>query len=144
MIPHHAHRRVSRHRVAGRRRLLLIIAAPLLVLLPLTAIASSHAAPSTASTTAASKHLIWSYRWNPPLSLLSNYRPCCASRAQFRVLPRSFNNLSSQGAIAKVRFRTRWVDVKALTDGPNIAQQGHFDQAAQFKLQIFHSRYPID
>jgi hypothetical protein len=150
MTPRHARR--PDH--AGRARLLVVFLAPLLVLLPLTAEATSTTAAAGHSTAKPAKpakpankasHAAaapqvsgWSQSWSPPLALLSNYRKCCKSQAGFKALPETFDFLGSQQVTATVTFKTRWVDVKALVDGPNIAQQGRYASAAQFKLQIFH------
>jgi hypothetical protein len=140
---------------AGRTRpvrLLVVVLAPLLVLVPLTAFATSHSSHTShlahvvhaarqeaAPPAAATRRLLWSRSWSPALALLSNYRTCCPSKAGFRALPTTFDFLGFQRVSATATFRTRWVDAKALVDGPNIAQQGLFAQAAQLKLQIGHS-----
>jgi hypothetical protein len=162
MTSHGTHRHIGSAR-PGRLRLLIVLAAPLTVLVSLTAGAatttaatstgarathSTHAAKAAAGArkadAAVAPRLIWSRTWNPPLSLLSNYRKCCPSQAGFLALPYTYDTLGSQEAIATATFRTNWVDVKALKDGPNIAQQGIFANPAEFKLQIFHSLNPID
>jgi Concanavalin A-like lectin/glucanases superfamily len=162
------HRRPAA-RLAGhsRARLFVVVLAPLVVVVPLIAQAApvvspksiaSHASPSShsahsskatkvaskAAPKVAAKRLMWSRTWGPPLALLSHYRACCASKAGFLALPTTYDVRGSQEAVATARFKTNWVDVKALVDGPNIAQQGRYADAAQFKLQIFHSKNRLD
>jgi hypothetical protein len=137
-----------------------VVLAPALVLLPLAAWADAHTShishlnhmshirqishTSAKQSAGATRQLLWSHAWSPPLALLSNYRKCCSSKAGFLALPNTFDALGSQQVTATATFKTRWVDVKAIKDGPNIAQQGRYADAAQFKLQIFHSANRID
>ena len=137
-----------------RLRMLAVVLAPVLVLLPLSAWASSHTShlshinhlshTAVQQPAAATKHLLWSRTWAPPLALLSSFQKCCPSKAGFLALPTTYDFLGSQRVTATATFKTRWVDTKATVDGPNIAQQGRYAQAAQFKLQIFHSANPVD
>jgi len=139
-----------------RLRMLVIALAPVAALAPLVAFAASpthhtsHAShkgttkvPSAgASTKVAVNHLMWSKGFSPALALLSNYTRTRTSTAGFLALPLSYHTLAGQQATATATFRTRWVDVKALLDGPNISQQGLSIQPSQFKLQIMHGATP--
>jgi len=150
--------RAGRPRPA-RLRLLVIALAPVAALAPLAAFASSptlhngsvsHASHKSttrsvsgpASSAAAVNRLMWSKTFSPALALLSNYTKARTSSAGFLALPLSYHTLAGQEATATARFRTRWVDVKAVLDGPNIAQQGLSIQPSQFKLQIMHGATP--
>jgi hypothetical protein len=143
----------------GRLRLLVVAATPLVVLAPLTAGAASrlgtaHAAAThrqvagtathvaVASAAAGASHVGWSKSWTPPLALLSNYRPCCRSKAGFKTLSESFRALGSQTMKVTVTVRTRWVDTKARLDSPNIVQEGLYESADQVKLQIRQGSAP--
>jgi hypothetical protein len=103
--------------------LLILAAAPLLVLTPLT----SSASPG------------WSMSWSPPLALLVH-----GTTAGYVALPFSMATGGAQKATATATFKTNWIDVKALTDGPNIMQQGLSIEPAQLKLQIMHGPLPAD
>ena len=155
MGPRHIRRPAAPGGRASRVRLLVVLLAPLLVVIPLTARATSYTTHASHVTqvshpgrvavkqpAVASKVLVWSRSWSPPLALLSNYRKCCSSKAGFKALPYAFDFVGSQQAIATATFKTRWVDVKALVDGPNIAQQGLYAQSTQVKLQIGHGLKP--
>lgn len=138
-----------------RRRLVVVVLAPLLVLVPMSAWASghmkqpatstraaatttgAHAAATTAATSVTAK-TSWSRSWSPPLALLL----VGTTKVGFQTLPYSMHAGAGQKAIATARFRTAWVDVRALKDGPNIVQQGLSIQPAQFKLQIMHGSTP--
>src|SRR5664279_3151915 len=140
----HARYRAARPWRSARVRLLIVVLAPAFVLVPFVANAgsithnksplstASHTSPTVHNplpskakvATTATKRLMWARTFSPPLSLLSNYRSCCKSSAQFLALPTSYHAKGNQIAIATATFRTNWVDVKALTDGPNISQQG--------------------
>lgn len=84
----------------------------------------------------------WSKSWSPPLALLSDYVAGQPSTAGYLELPTSLHTLAAQTATASATFKTRWVDYKALTDGPNIMQQGLSVEPMQFKLQIMHGSTP--
>jgi hypothetical protein len=152
-------------RRAARLRLLVIALAPVAVLAPLAAFASgvthhtvtvSHGSHKSTTRNAgsgntgsgkavpavAASRLMWSKSFNPALALLSNYTKSGSTTAGFLALPLSYHTLASQEATATATFRTRWVDVKALLDGPNISQQGLSIQPSQFKLQIMHGATP--
>jgi len=116
-------RHVLPTRRSRRKRLLIVLAAPLVALPSLTANAATG----------------WGYAWNPPLDLTVH-----GSTANFVSLPQSMASLAGQKATSSATFRTNWVDVKALKDGPNIAQQGLSTQPSQFKLQIAHGPNPTD
>ena len=140
----------ARHRTGNgtdRRahfRLALIVLAPLLVLVPASAWATTH-------TGAAAKHAAlrapaaagaganWSYTWNPPLDLRVH-----GSTAGFMSLPNNMASLATQKVVSTATFRTNWIDTRALSDGPNIAQQGLSVKPPQFKLQIAHGPNPTD
>jgi len=157
---HAAHRTVPTRSRPRRTQLLIVVAAPLSVLLALTANAATRtpAHPTTAAThahasaskakgvqprvAAATAAYSWRKGWSPALALLSNYTKGQRSQAGFLALPLSMAVAGSQEAIGTATFRTRWVDVKALHDGPNIAQQGLSIQPNQFKLQIAHGSTP--
>ncbi len=134
-------RRASRSR---RGRLLVVVLAPLLVLVPLAAWAvgsatissPGHHVQKAAGTAAGSA---WSRSFSPSLALLVHGKV-----AGFVSLPLSMSAAGSQKATATAAFRTSWVDVKALKDGPNIAQQGLSIHPPQFKLQIAHGPRPSD
>jgi hypothetical protein len=66
------------------------------------------------------------------------------TKANFVSLPQSMASLASQKVTSTATFRTNWVDVRALKDGPNIAQQGLSLDPAQFKLQIAHGPNPAN
>jgi hypothetical protein len=156
----HARYRAARPWQSARVRLLIVVLAPAFVLVPFVANAgsithnksplstASHTSPTvhnslpSKATVTTTKRLMWARTFSPPLSLLSNYRSCCKSSAQFLALPTSYHAKGSQIAVATVTFRTNWVDVKALVDGPNISQQGLSVQPQQFKLQIMHGATP--
>jgi hypothetical protein len=106
---------------AARPWLALIVIAPLLALLPLSATAASG----------------WSRTWTPPLALLVQ-----GNTAGYLAVPLSMATLGSQKATATATFRTNWVDSRAVTDGPNVAQHGLSTEPAQFKLQIAHGPLP--
>ena len=108
---------------AGRKRLLVVLVAPLVPLLALTANAATG----------------WGHAWKPPLDLTVH-----GSVANYVSLPESMASLAAQKVVSTATFRTNWVDVKALTDGPNIAQQGLSVSPPQFKLQIAHGPNPTD
>jgi hypothetical protein len=110
-------------RLTGRKRFLIVLAAPLVPLLSLTANAASG----------------WGYAWAPPLNLTVH-----GTRAHFVSLPQAMASRANQKIVSTARFRTSWVDVKALKDGPNIAQQGLSIHPPQFKLQIGHGPRPSD
>ena len=108
---------------ASRKRLLIVLAAPLVALISMTANAATG----------------WGYTWSPPLDLTVH-----GSTANFVSLPQSMASLAGQKVVSTATFRTNWVDVKALKDGPNIAQQGLSVRPPQFKLQIAHGPNPTD
>ncbi len=134
--------RASRSR---RGRLVVVVLAPLLVLAPLSAWAvgsstvssPSHHVKKAAGNVAAGS--AWSRSFSPPLALLVH-----GTTAGFVSLPLSMSAAGSQKATATATFRTSWVDVRALKDGPNIAQQGLSIHPPQFKLQIAHGPRPSD
>jgi hypothetical protein len=82
--------------------------------------------------------------WSPPLNLPSNYRPCCPSKATFKVLPFSMNVKGSQQAQLTVRVKTNWVDSKAISHTPNIIQQGRYVMPIEFKIQIGKGHHAAD
>jgi hypothetical protein len=152
----------SRSARSSRLRLLVVVLAPVAVLAPLVAQAAApthnnipasttghtsavvhHAVPAKAKAAAVtSKHLAWSRSWSPSLALLSDYSKSQPSSAGFKALPLSYHTRSWQLGEATATFKTRWVDVKALVDGPNISQQGLSIQPEQYKLQIMHGATP--
>jgi hypothetical protein len=152
----HAGPRAGR-RPSARLRLLVVVLAPVAALAPLAAHAAgtdhttvtagtvTHASTAHGAVSGAAKassttirRLMWSRSFNPALALLSNYTKARTTQAGFLALPYSYHTLGSQEAVATATFRTRWVDVKALLDGPNISQQGLSIEPSQFKLQIMH------
>ncbi|MFI5099192.1 MAG: hypothetical protein ACHQE5_01550 [Actinomycetes bacterium] len=161
----HSRDPVPRARRSHRGRLVVVALAPLLVLVPLSAwavgsatIASpGHHVKKTSATSAhvkkaagtgqhvkkaagtAAAGRTWSRSFAPPLALLVH-----GKTAGFVSLPLSMSALGSQKATATATFRTNWVDVKALKDGPNVAQQGLSIHPPQFKLQIAHGPRPSD
>ncbi len=80
---------------------------------------------------------MWSRSFTPAATLLIKGRS-----AGFVALPYSYRTLAGQEAIATATFRTNWVNVRALWDGPNISQQGVSIHPPQFKLQIAHGATP--
>jgi hypothetical protein len=100
------------------------------------------AVAKAAQPAVAAKRLQWSRSWNSGLALLSDYQPGVRSKAGFLALPYTYDVGATQEAIATARFKTNWVDVKALKDGPNISQQGLSVQPQQYKLQIMHGATP--
>ena len=133
------HRRGPAPRRSGRR-LVLVVLAPLLVLVPMSAWAGSTTSPGAKKPTGfAAAATAWSKSWSPPLALL-----VAGNTARYRSLPLSMATRGSQTATARATFRTNWVDVRALRDGPNIAQQGLSIHPPQFKLQIAHGPRPSD
>lgn len=160
MTPRHAAKPAHQR---GRMRLLIVVLAPAVVLLPLSAWAvtsqpstvnktvSVKAAPKVAPAAKSAKKAAtpkavtgsgWAQSWSPALALLSNYVKNQPSKAGFLALPLSLHTKANQVATFTATFRTNWVDVKALVDGPNIAQQGLSVQPMQFKLQIMHGATP--
>jgi hypothetical protein len=116
---------ISRYAVPARR------AGRWLLLIVLAASLAAVASPSANAATG------WGYTWSPPLDLTVH-----GSQAGFVALPQSMASLARQKATATATFRTNWVDVRALTDGPNIAQQGLSINPPEFKLQIAHGTSP--
>ena len=110
-------RHATTTRRAGRKRLLIVLVAPLVALVGMTANAATG----------------WGYAWSPPLDLTVH-----DGTANYVSLPQSMASLAGQKVVSTARFRTNWVDVRALKDGPNIAQQGLSVKPPQFKLQIAH------
>jgi hypothetical protein len=170
MSRRHAHPRRSTPPVRhGRVRLMIIVLAPLLVLAPLSAwagqavvkhhhkathhkaaaakvgaqktpTAKAHGASAAATASDGAVTVAgtgWSRSFSPALSLLVN-----GTTAQFKSLALSFHVGAHQKATASARFRTDWVDSRALKDGPNVAQQGLSIQPMQYKLQIMHGSTP--
>ena len=121
MLGTHRHARPAP--TSRRKSLLIVLAAPLVALISI---------PANAATG-------WGYDWNPPLDLTVN-----GTQAHFVALPESMASLATQKVVSTATFRTNWVDVRALTDGPNIAQQGLSVRPPQFKLQIAHGPNPTD
>src|SRR5690349_20966597 len=108
----HVHRSLTR-----AARILAVVAVPVLIL----------GAPAAWAATGTS----WSYTWNPPLDLTIH-----GGQANFSSLPNNMASRSNQQMVATARFRTNWVDVRAVSDSPNIAQQGLSSDPAQVKLDI--------
>jgi hypothetical protein len=162
-----------RPRRRGRARLVVVVLAPALALAPLAAWAAGghvanakhsaaahhkaahHKAGATAKAaagktavgkTAAAAAAVavaphsWSRSWSPALSLLVK----SSTKVGFSSLSLSMHAGAHQKAVATARFRTDWVDVRALTDGPNVVQQGLSTQPSQYKLQIMHGPRPAD
>jgi hypothetical protein len=153
---HGAHAaRPTRKRTSSRKRLIVVILAPAVVLLPLTAQATIGKAAKPAKTVAATAKVTkpaakvtksvatlpgrWRKSWSPALDLT-----VIGAQANFVALRKSMASLASQKVVSTATFRTNWVDVRALTDGPNIAQQGLSVRPPQFKLQIAHGPNPTD
>jgi hypothetical protein len=113
---------------------MIIVLAPLLVLAPLTAWAAGTDATAAAAFTGTS----WSRSWSPPMSLLVQ-----GSTEQYKSLSSSFDGGAQQKATLTVRFKTDWDDARAVTDSPNIVQQGLYAQASQVKVQIQHGSTPV-
>jgi len=152
----------ARGRRPRRLRVLVLVLAPAAVLAPLVAQAGGLAHNTVTSSTLShsrstahntlsgragaplgtTKRLVWRRTFNPALALLSSYTKAHSSTAGFLALPDSYHTLASQEAVASATFRTRWVDVKALLDGPNVSQQGLSVEPEQFKLQIMHGTTP--
>jgi hypothetical protein len=136
----------------------VVVLAPALALVPLAAwaaaghaakpkqIAATHhkagaaATTSTVTAAAAVAPRSWSKSWSPALALLVK----SATQVGFTSLSLSMHAGANQKAVATARFRTNWVDVRALKDGPNVVQQGLSTQPAQYKLQIMHGPNPAD
>lgn len=151
----HAARPTPKPSTSSRKRLLVVIMAPALVLLPLTAQAniSKAAKPqrpiasipkvtkpaAKVTTSVATLPVSWRKSWSPALDLTIN-----GAQANFVALSKSMASLATQTVVSTATFRTNWVDVRALKDGPNIAQQGLSVKPPQFKLQIAHGPYPAD
>ena len=142
-------------RTSKRKRLMVVILAPAVVLLPLTAQATigkaakpQKAVVATAKVTKPAAKVTksvatlpgrWRKSWSPALDLT-----VVGAQANFVALHKSMASLANQKVVSTATFRTNWVDVKALTDGPNIAQQGLSVSPPQFKLQIGHGPNPSD
>jgi hypothetical protein len=124
----------ARHKLGSARpgrplkvRHVLFVLAPVFLLLQVTQAGGAVPGPG------------WSKDWSTAVDL-----PVNGSTAGFMTLPLSMAVGGSQKATASATFRTNWVDVRARTDGPNIAQQGLSTEPAQFKLQIMHGPAPAD
>ena len=147
---HGAHAaRPTPKRTSSRKRLMVVILAPAVVLLPLTAQATigrpaqpQKAVVATAKVTKPAAKVTksvatlpgrWRKSWSPGLDLTIN-----GAQANFVALSKSMASLATQTVVSTATFRTNWVDVRALMDGPNIAQQGLSVKPPQFKLQIAH------
>ena len=148
-----------RSRRAGRARLVVVVLAPLAawaagghVAKPKHAAAHDQAGAATASTSrtasgsspAAATAVVaahsWSRSWSPALALLIK----SSTKVGFTSLSLSMHAGAHQKAVATARFKTDWVDVRALKDGPNVVQQGLSTQPSQYKLQIMHGPNPAD
>ena len=153
---HGAHAaRPTPKRTSSRKRLMVVILAPAVVLLPLTAQATigrpaqpQKAVVATAKVTKPAAKVTksvatlparWRKSWSPALDLTIN-----GAQANFVALSKSMASLATQTVVSTATFRTNWVDVRALMDGPNIAQQGLSVKPPQFKLQIAHGPNPTD
>jgi len=93
------------------------------------------AAPAAWATPATS----WSYTWNPALDLTIQ-----GGQAHFTSLPTSMALRANQQMLITARFRTNWVDARAVADSPNIAQQVLSGAPAQVKLDIRKGPNPAD
>ena len=101
---------------------------------------STAAASKAASASAAVAATSWSRSWSPALALLIKG----TTKVGYASLSLGMHAGANQKATATARFKTNWVDTRALKDGPNVVQQGLSTQPAQYKLQIMHGPNPAD
>jgi hypothetical protein len=82
----------------------------------------------------------WARSWSPALALLIK----STTKVGYTSLSLSMHAGANQKAVATARFKTNWVDTRALKDGPNVMQQGLSIQPMQYKLQVMHGPNPSD